>query len=89
MFEDETPVAWNVLPRDAIVVAVDGSEIGRVMHVLGDQQEDIFHGLAVRRAEDGRTVEIDWPRIKRMTDQHVVTDVAAAEVDSLPPYRER
>ena len=89
MFEDETPVAWNGLPRNAIVVAADGAEIGRVIHVLGDEQEDIFHGLAVRRAGDGRTVEIDWPHIKRMTEQHVVTDVAAGEVDSLPAYRER
>lgn len=89
MFEDETPVAWTVLPRDAIVVAADGSEIGRVVHVLGDQQEDIFHGLAVRRAGDGRTVEVDWPHIKRLTEHHVITDVAAGEAESLPPYRER
>ena len=89
MFEDETPVAWTVLPLDAIVVGADGTEIGRVRSVLGDQSEDIFHGIAMRRANDGATVELPWPRIKRMTEQHVVTDMDAADAESLPPYQER
>jgi hypothetical protein len=89
MFEDETPVAWTVLPRDAVVVGADGSEIGRVRYVLGDHNEDIFHGIAMRRANDGATVELPWSRIKRMTEQHVVTDIYAADAESLPPYEER
>ncbi len=89
MFDDESPIAWTALPRDANVVAADGTEIGRVRYVLGDQQEDIFHGLAMRRAGDGETVEVQWNRIKRLTEQHVVTDLSAGEADSLPAYRER
>ena len=88
MYEDETPVAWTALPRDAIVVAADGSEIGRVRFVLGDQQEDIFHGIAARRAHDGETVEVPWRRIKSMTEKHVVTDLYPDEVASLAAYRE-
>jgi hypothetical protein len=89
MFEDETPIAWTGLPRDAIVVAADGTEIGRVRYVLGDQEEDIFHGIAMRRAGDGETVEVQWRRIQRMSEHHVVTDVSPDEVASLPQYRER
>jgi hypothetical protein len=89
MYEDETTIAWMALPRDAVVVGADGSEIGRVRYVIGDQQEDIFHGVAVRRAHDGETVELLWNRIKRLTEQHVVTDLAPDEVASLPAYRRR
>jgi hypothetical protein len=89
MFENETPIAWTALPREAVVVAADGTEIGRVRYVLGDQQEDIFHGVAMRRADDGESVEVQWRHIKRLTEQHVVTDLSSGEVDSLPRYHER
>jgi hypothetical protein len=89
MFDDETTIAWTALPRDAIVVGSDGGEVGRVRYVLGDQDEDIFHGIAMRRADGGGTVEVQWNRIKRLTEQHVVTDLSGADVESLRPYRER
>jgi hypothetical protein len=88
MFVNETPVAWTALSRDATVVAADGTEIGRVRFVLGDQQEDIFHGIAMRRASDGETVEVPWRRIKQMTERHVLTDIPADEAGSLSAYRE-
>ena len=89
MFEDETPVAWQAVPHEAVVVAGDGSEIGRVETMLGDEEEDIFHGIAMRRAEDGETVEVPAARIKRMTEKHVITDVGTDEVSSLPAYPAR
>ena len=81
-------MAWTALPRDAAVVDGDGDEIGRVKYVLGDEQEDIFHGIAMRRASDGETVEVPWRRIKQMTEQHVVTDVSTDEAGALAAYRE-
>ena len=86
MFEDETPIAWIAMPRHAPVVAADGSEIGTAESVLGDQNEDIFHGLVVRRHSDGQRVEVPAARVKRMTEHHVVTDLAAAEAGALRPY---
>jgi hypothetical protein len=89
MFEDETTIAWTALPRDTTVVGADGGEVGRVRYVLGDKEEDIFHGIAMRRAGDGATVEVQWSRVKRLTEEHVVTDLSSDDVESLPPYRER
>lgn len=89
MFDDETTIAWTALPRDATVVGADGGEVGRVRYVLGDQDEDIFHGIAMRRAHDGATVEVQWGRVKRLTERHVLTDLSPDDVASLPPYRER
>ena len=88
VFEDETPIAWTAMPRHAPVMAADGSQIGTAESVLGDQDEDIFHGLVVRR-HDGQLVEVTAARVKKMTANHVLTDLDAAEAGALTPYRRR
>jgi hypothetical protein len=88
VFEDETPVAWQAMPRNAAVVASDGTEIGIAEKWLGDQEEDIFHGIVVKR-RDGEAIEVPALRIKRVTDKHVVTDLAAGEAEALPAYKAR
>lgn len=89
MFEDETPVAWHAIPRHTPVFAGDGSEIGTADSLLGDEDEDIFHGIVLRRSEDGEMLELPARRVQRMTTRRVVTDLAATDVPALPPYRKR
>jgi hypothetical protein len=88
VFEDETPVAWQAVPRHSPVFAADGSEIGTADSLLGDEGEDIFHGMVLRR-EDGRMVEVPARRIQRMTTRRVVTDLTATDAAALPTYRKR
>lgn len=89
MFDDETTIAWPAMPQHAPVVDADGDEIGSVAEVLGDESEDIFHGVAMRRSHDGQTVEIPAARIKRITTGHVVTDLSEDEVSGLGHHRRR
>ena len=89
MFEDETPIAWTAAPRSVTVVAGDGTEIGTAESILGDKEEDIFHGIVLKRADDGEIVEVPAARIKKMTARHVVTDLATDETKTLPIYRDR
>jgi hypothetical protein len=88
MFENETQVAWRAMPYRAPVVGVDGSRIGSAESLLGDDDEDIFHGIVVKREGDGKLVEIAAPRIQKITTNHVITDLSAGDVEALPPYRE-
>jgi hypothetical protein len=88
VFEDETPVAWTAMPDQAPVVAGDGTEIGKIDKVLGDRDDDIFHGVVIRRG-DGEAIEIAAKRIKRVTAKRVITDLDADEADGMPPYRGR
>jgi hypothetical protein len=88
VFEDETQVAWTAMPEHAPVVTADGTVIGKTDRVLGDRDEDIFHGLVVRRG-DGEAIEISAKRIQRITQRHVITDLGADEAKGLPPYRDR
>ena len=87
MFEDETPIAWQALPRHAQVVATDGTEIGTAESLLADQEEDIFHGIVAKRKVDGQRVEVPARRITRITTRHVITDLGPSEAEALPPYR--
>lgn len=88
MFEDETVVAWRAMPYRAPVVATDGSEIGSAESLLGDEEEDIFHGIVVKRKQGGKPLEIPAARIKKITEKHVLTDLSDTDVAALQPYRE-
>ena len=88
MIEDEAAVAWRAMPYRVRVVSPDGTVIGKAASLLGDESEDIFHGIVIERAPDGARVEIPALRIKKITEQHVVTDLDATEVTTLQPYRE-
>jgi len=87
MFDDETPIAWTALPQGIQVVGFDGADIGKVEEVLGDRDEDIFHGLLLRRAGDGERVELPAANVKKMTARHVVTDLDGAQAGALQAYR--
>ena len=76
------------MPYRAPVVAADGTVIGKAESLLGDEAEDIFHGIVIDRNGDGKRVEIAAARIKKITVNHVVTDLGSSEVGQLQPYRE-
>jgi len=87
MLEDETPVAWQAMPRHAPVVAGDGTEIGTADSLLADEDEDIFHGIVLKRKPDGDKVEIPARRITRITTRRVITDLGPSDAATLPAYR--
>ena len=41
MFDDEAQVAWQAMPRNAPVVASDGTHVGTAERLLGDLDEEI------------------------------------------------
>lgn len=88
MFEDEAALAWRAMPYRATVVSSDGTDIGKAASLLGDESEDIFHGIVIERAPDGARVEIPASRIKKITERHVITDLGPPDVETLQPYRE-
>lgn len=75
------------MPYRAPVMAGDGTEIGTAESLLGDESEDIFHGIAVKTS-GGRLVEIAASRVKKITQRGVATDLTQSDVAQLEPYRE-
>ncbi len=48
------PVAWVMIEPGWKVVAADGSDAGRVNEIAGDENVDIFDGLAISNDRFGR-----------------------------------
>jgi len=85
--EEEQEVAWLAMPDKAPVMGESGEEIGRAEGLLGDKEDDIFHGIVVKLAAGGRKVEVRAERIPKITTRRVYTDLAADELEQLPEYK--
>ncbi len=85
---DESQVSWKAVDEDAVVVAGDGREIGRLREVVGDEEADIFDGLvvAVPKLEHDRFIAAE--RVRRIWPDRVEVDLGPEEVLNLPPYTE-
>jgi hypothetical protein len=84
----EQQVAWTATPYHAPVLDSALNELGTAESLMGDEGEDIFHGLAVKLHQHGRMVEVAAARIQRITTVRVYTDIAPADVAGLPDYKE-
>jgi hypothetical protein len=85
--DQEREVAWLAMPEKAPVIGESGEEIGRVEALLGDKEDDIFHGIVVRLARGGHKVEVEADRIPKITTSRVYTNLTADELEHLPPIK--
>jgi len=85
--DEEREVAWLAMPEKAPVMGESGEEIGRMEELLGDKAGDIFHGIVLKLARGGHKVEVRADRIPKITTRRVYTDLAADELEHLPPIR--
>jgi hypothetical protein len=85
--DEEREVAWLAMPEKAPVMGASGEEIGRMEELLGDREDDIFHGIVLKLARGGHKVEVRADRIPKITTRRVYTDLAADELERLPPIK--
>ncbi len=83
----EEQVAWTATPYRAPVLDSAHNEIGTAESLMGDENDDIFHGLAVK-LHHGRMVEVAAAHVTKITTDRIFTDIAPADVANLPEYRE-
>jgi hypothetical protein len=81
--EAERTVSWMAIHQNARVIDRDGTDIGHVEAVLGDEEDDIFHGLALNLKGWGGHVELPADRIQRITADRIYTDLGPDEGKSL------
>jgi PRC-barrel domain len=81
--ETDRTVSWMAVHQNASVVDRDGTNIGHVEAVLGDEEDDIFHGLALNLKGWGGHVELPADRIQRITADKIYTNLAPDEGESL------
>lgn len=82
------PVSWLMITKGWKVVASDGSEIGKVHEIVGDEGEDIFDGLAVSSGVLGKPRYIAAERVKGITEGRIEVDLASGDAHQLEEYKE-
>jgi hypothetical protein len=82
----EPQCAWIAIDQGAVVTAADGSDVGTVKEIAGDETRDIFDGLVVDHSRFDSPRYIAAERVKGIWPDRVETDLTAAEAGSLQPY---
>jgi hypothetical protein len=80
------PVSWLVLEQGWDVVDSAGESVGKVDEVLGDQDRDIFDGLAVSTGLVGKPKYVPAERVGEIREGEVRLEMSADEVERLEPY---
>jgi len=85
---DEPQLSWLVIQPGWAVVAADGSEIGYVGEIVGDDDADVFDGLAVSSGlfEEPRYVPSE--KVGRIFEGRVELRVESNDVRLLEEYLE-
>lgn len=82
------PVSWRSVIYGTPVISSDGERVGQVHEMLGDDAEDIFHGLRVALADARRDVMIPEDMVESLAADEVRLGVARSEVEALAAYDE-
>jgi hypothetical protein len=81
--DEGLPEAWEALEPGTAVFASDGTELGTVKEVVGDQREDIFEGLIAHTHYGERFVS--WEQIASIHERGVDLKLDASATAALPP----
>ena len=84
----DDPVSWLLIRQGWKVVSSDGAEVGNVDEVVGDDEHDIFDGLAVATSALGKPRYVPSEQVGEITDGVVRLKVAQADVARLGEYLE-
>lgn len=79
------PASWLLVERGWKVLAADGSEVGSVEETLGDENHDIFDGLAVSTGLLSKPVYVPAEQVGEIREGIVRLELTAEQVDSLDP----
>lgn len=82
------PVSWRSLVYGTPVVSSDGQPVGTVREVLGDDAEDIFHGLRVKLSGENRDVLVAADVVSSLASDAVRVELTKASAEALPSYEE-
>jgi uncharacterized protein YrrD len=80
------PVAWIVVERGWEVVSSDAEKVGTIDEVLGDQNADIFDGLAVASGLLKKPKYVPAERVGEIVEGRVTLELTKAEFDALDEY---
>jgi uncharacterized protein YrrD len=81
------PVSWLVIEPGWTVAASDGKEVGTIHEVIGDEEADIFDGLAVSPGMLRKPRYVPAESVAEITDGRVQLTVTADAFERLDEHR--
>ena len=79
------PISYLALQPGTAVLTSDGEEIGKVEHVLADEEEDIFDGLVIdTKTGPGGMRFADAPQVESIHEHEVRLALDAVAATQLP-----
>jgi sporulation protein YlmC with PRC-barrel domain len=79
------PASYLTLEEGCSVISSDGEEVGKVQHVLADEDEDVFDGIVIdTQLGPGGLLFVDAPQVTECRERAVLLSLPAAEVENLP-----
>jgi hypothetical protein len=82
------PVSWLLIRPGWKVFAADGDEVGAVDEVVGDDNADIFDGLAIAKSALGKPHYVPAERVAAIVEGAVTLALTREQVDALDEYLE-
>lgn len=85
---DEQQVSWLAIEPGWAVVAADGSHVGYVQEVVGDDTEDVFDGLALSTSLFDDLKYVPSEKVGRIFERRVELLVSSNDVQQLEDFLE-
>ena len=82
------PVSWLLIRPGWKVYASDGTEVGAVDEVAGDDSHDIFDGLAIATSALSKPKYVPAESVGPITEGRIELTLTKAQVDGLGEYLE-
>ena len=81
------PVSWLMIRPGWKVFSADGTEVGAVDEIAGDENEDIFDGLAVATSALGKPIYVPAESVGQITDDgRIELTLSGDQVAALGEY---
>jgi hypothetical protein len=77
------PVAWTLIEAGWRVTAADGSEVGRIDEIVGDESADIFNGLKILTGTLGTPKYVPSESVGEIVEGSVSLELTKDQVDAL------
>jgi len=82
------PVSWLLIRPGWKVLAADGSEVGKIDEVVGDDTADIFDGLAIATSALGKPRYVPAEQVGEITEGVVNLTLTREQAEGLGEYLE-
>jgi hypothetical protein len=82
------PVSWLQIEQGWSVVTADGGTLGSVFEITGDENADIFDGLAIKSKRFASAQYVPAEQVAEIVPGEVRLKLTSAEASALEPFTE-